>query len=62
MLIPTQSSTEGKDGDEKGKESDVAEFVPAKELSAASMDNVLVCIVLHSEEGYANRNTVIKPK
>ena len=54
MLILTQSSTEGKDGDEKGKESDVVEFVPAKELSAASMDNVLVCIVLHSEEGYTN--------
>ena len=62
MLLPIQSSIEGKDRDEKGKESNVVEFVPTKELSAVSMDNILVCIVLHSEEGYANRNAVIKLK
>ena len=54
-LIPTQSSTEDKDGDKNGKESDIAQSVAADELSAALIDNVLVCILLYSKEGYAIR-------
>ena len=59
LLIPTQSSTEDKDGDENGKECDVAQSVATDELSAVLMDNILVCILLHNEEGYATPNTVI---